>query len=94
MPEDIRNRGTGNQGYSPGGYGSPGYVRSPNSGRRPEDYRSVFVGNLPLFADEQQLMYAFARYGHINNVHIIRRQANNPNNRKSSFSWPNITYAY
>ena len=82
MPDDIRYRlgGRSNQSSpmqrSPGQLGS-GFTSPQVAIRRATDICSVFVGNLPPSAEEEQLRELFGQLGRINQVEIIRKPSVN-----------------
>ena len=45
--------------------------------RRATDVCSIFVGNLPPSADEQELRQLFGQFGRINSVEIVRKPSVN-----------------
>ncbi len=82
MPDDIRYRmgsrsnQTSPMQRSPGQLGS-GFTSPQVAVRRATDICSIFVGNLPPSADEEQLRQLFGQFGRVNQVEIIRKPSVN-----------------
>lgn len=49
--------------------------RAPNRPQRPDDTRSIFVGNLPLGTNEIEVSEVFGAYGAIVSVHVCQRES-------------------
>lgn len=82
MPDDIRHRMGSRSNQSSPMQRSPGLPGSTFSSpqvvvRRATDICSIFVGNLPPNADEEQLRQIFGQFGRINQVEIVRKPSVN-----------------
>ncbi len=82
MPDDIRYRMGSRSNQSSPMQRSPGLpgsnFTSPQAVmRRATDICSIFVGNLPPSADEEQLRQVFGQFGRINQVEIVRKPSVN-----------------
>ena len=82
MPDDIRYRMGSRSNQSSPMQRSPGQpgasFPSPQMAmRRATDVCSIFVGNLPPSADEEQLRQLFGQFGRINQVEVIRKPSVN-----------------
>ena len=88
MPDDIRYRMGSRSNQSSPMQRSPGQfvsnLTSPQGAmRRATDVCSIFVGNLPPSADEQELRQLFGQFGRINSVELIRKPSVNGKSLKN-----------